>query len=169
MLEKQDETFDLDTPKIEWGGDKTLFNTLLEPLHAKRDGDRYKARCPAHDDSSPSLSLIQFDSGVISVNCFAGCKADALAKALNLNCPYTEGDNGCLIIPPGEKPKSGSREQEKRTEFARLLRESEQGNFTAVICYNLSRFGRLRRLRDFVSYRPNKGRLKIGCRYCVPS
>jgi P4 family phage/plasmid primase-like protien len=72
---------------------------ILDTVKAKRSSDGWQGRCPAHNDGSPSLSIKQFDSGVVSVKCFAGCGAKELAKALNLDCPWKEGDE-CLVIPP---------------------------------------------------------------------
>src|SRR5690349_10346417 len=43
----------------------------------ERGPGRWMARCPAHDDSSPSLSIRELDDGTILLHDFAGC--DALA------------------------------------------------------------------------------------------
>jgi hypothetical protein len=42
------------------------------------------ANCPAHDDSSPSLSISAGDDGRALVKCFAGCSSDAVCSALGL-------------------------------------------------------------------------------------
>ncbi len=34
---------------------------------------RYKTRCPVHEDSESSLSLLITEEGRLIVNCFAGC------------------------------------------------------------------------------------------------
>lgn len=36
---------------------------------------RWLARCPAHEDRSPSLSIRELDDGRTFVHCFAGCYA----------------------------------------------------------------------------------------------
>lgn len=87
---------------------------ILDAVQAKRSADGWQARCPAHNDSSPSLSIKQFDSGVISVKCFAGCRAKDLAKALNLECPWKEGDE-CLVIPPPNKSDKPSKPEQPLT------------------------------------------------------
>ncbi len=46
---------------------------------ARRGG--FVARCPAHEDDAPSLSVQQGNKGVV-VHCFAGCSADAIMAAL---------------------------------------------------------------------------------------
>ena len=39
----------------------------------KRTGDGYLARCPAHDDQNPSLSIKESSYGTILLHCHAGC------------------------------------------------------------------------------------------------
>lgn len=51
----------------------------------KRNADQIDARCPAHDDDSPSLS-VTYDraAGKVLVNCHAGCSPDAVIAELGL-------------------------------------------------------------------------------------
>lgn len=44
----------------------------------------YTAHCPAHEDKNPSLSLSEDSQGKILVHCFAGCSAEAICTALNI-------------------------------------------------------------------------------------
>ncbi len=44
----------------------------------------WTARCPAHDDNGPSLSVKEADDGRALVHCFAGCTADEVVGALGL-------------------------------------------------------------------------------------
>lgn len=64
-----------------------------------RNGDGWKARCPAHDDKNPSLSITEGDDGRTLLKCFAGCTAEAICDKLNL----TLGD----LFPPKER-RNGS-------------------------------------------------------------
>lgn len=51
----------------------------LEKVRATGPG-RWIARCPAHQDKGPSLSIRQLDDGRSLLHCFAGCAtADVLA------------------------------------------------------------------------------------------
>jgi len=43
----------------------------------------WQARCPAHDDSNPSLAISQGDKGIV-LHCHAGCTPDAVCSALGL-------------------------------------------------------------------------------------
>jgi DNA-binding transcriptional ArsR family regulator len=50
---------------------------------SKRNGERHVlAHCPAHDDSTPSLSLTEKADGTLLWKCFAGCSQDAVREAL---------------------------------------------------------------------------------------
>ena len=42
------------------------------------------ARCPAHDDQTPSLSIREADDGRVLLNCFAGCEFQQIMSALRL-------------------------------------------------------------------------------------
>ena len=59
---------------------------ILERLEGvKRTGDgRWTARCPAHDDRSPSLSIKEIDDRVL-MHCFGGCETSAVLAAVGLN------------------------------------------------------------------------------------
>lgn len=46
--------------------------------------DRYQARCPAHDDKSPSLVITETSDGTLLVKCWAGCSVDDIVGAVGL-------------------------------------------------------------------------------------
>lgn len=51
----------------------------------KRTGPgRWLARCPAHSDKSPSLSLRECDDGRLLVHCFAECDVESILAAVGL-------------------------------------------------------------------------------------
>ncbi|HTH17370.1 MAG TPA: AAA family ATPase, partial [Magnetospirillum sp.] len=52
--------------------------------HYKRAGDGYKARCPAHEDRTPSLSINEAEDNTVLLKCHAGCSTEAVVKALGL-------------------------------------------------------------------------------------
>ncbi len=45
---------------------------------------KYVARCPAHDDKSPSLAIKNCGDGRILLHCFAGCETEDVLCALGL-------------------------------------------------------------------------------------
>ena len=51
-------------------------------LGGRRSGKCWRAKCPAHDDNDPSLSITQADDGRVLVYCFAGCDQAAVLSAL---------------------------------------------------------------------------------------
>jgi DNA primase len=51
---------------------------------AKRTGRGWIAKCPAHKDGSPSLSISEGDDGRVLLRCFAGCSAAAVVGAVGL-------------------------------------------------------------------------------------
>jgi len=61
-------------------------DALLARLdRVKRTGDgRWLARCPAHEDRSPSLSIRDTDDGRTLLHCFAGCSVEQVVAALGL-------------------------------------------------------------------------------------
>lgn len=50
----------------------------------KRSGDQWSARCPAHDDRGPSLSIKALPDGRLLLYCFAGCSVEAVLSAIGL-------------------------------------------------------------------------------------
>jgi hypothetical protein len=50
--------------------------------------NRWIARCPAHDDRRPSLSIGETDDGRLLVHCFAGCSVQEVAGAVGLDLAY---------------------------------------------------------------------------------
>jgi DNA primase len=42
------------------------------------------ARCPAHEDKSPSLAIREMDDGRILLKCFCGCPTSDVLAALGL-------------------------------------------------------------------------------------
>lgn len=57
--------------------------TLLQGVHPSYGGGGYTARCPAHEDKTPSLS-IRVGTKWILLNCFAGCDWWKVLSALRL-------------------------------------------------------------------------------------
>jgi hypothetical protein len=55
---------------------------LLERVSESQGG--WRARCPAHEDKNPSLSIDMGDDGRILVTCHAGCELPSIAKAIGL-------------------------------------------------------------------------------------
>lgn len=66
-------------------GEEILRERVLPLLDGvKASGGRYMARCPAHEDSKPSLSVSVGKEHPVVLNCFAGCERDAILDKLGL-------------------------------------------------------------------------------------
>lgn len=58
---------------------------LLSRLQGiRRSGNGFVARCPAHDDRTPSLSITEGRDGRALLNCHAGCSPEQVLEALSL-------------------------------------------------------------------------------------
>jgi len=51
----------------------------------KRAGDQWSARCPAHDDKGPSLSVRELPDGRVLLHCFAGCEVADVVDAIGMD------------------------------------------------------------------------------------
>jgi putative DNA primase/helicase len=70
---------------------------IARHLHGRKSGSGWMARCPAHDDREPSLSL-QDVSGKLLVHCHAGCPQAAVVAALKALGLWTEPRQSMGII-----------------------------------------------------------------------
>ena len=60
-----------------------LVLSLLEGW-TKQGPRQFQARCPAHDDRSPSLSIGVGLNGKVLLRCHAGCSVEAIVEAIGL-------------------------------------------------------------------------------------
>lgn len=74
--------------------DPSRLLSRLEGVRQLRP-DRWQAKCPAHDDKTPSLSITQVDDRIL-LYCFTGCEVSAILSAMGL----TWAD----ICPPRDVP-----------------------------------------------------------------
>ncbi len=97
----------------------TPVELMLSKLpDAKRNGKGWYARCPAHDDRRPSLSIAEGDDGRALVNCHAGCTPQAIVEAVGLNLADVMPANG-----------SGG---ERRQSAAKAVNDRKPGNTFAT-------------------------------------
>ena len=62
------------------------IDTLISRLDGVKETGpgKFVARCPAHDDRSPSLAIKEADDGRILLHCFAGCETEDVLTAIGL-------------------------------------------------------------------------------------
>lgn len=63
--------------------DTAEFLSRLDGVRRSGPG-RWLAKCPAHDDRSPSLSIRESEDGRTLITCFAGCDAGAVSGSVGL-------------------------------------------------------------------------------------
>ena len=64
------------------------LNDILTRLDGvKGRGNSYTAKCPAHEDRKPSLSIKE-DGGKVLLHCFAGCRTEDILRAIGIE--YTD-------------------------------------------------------------------------------
>ena len=79
-----------------------ILNTILPRLQRVRStgNGSYRALCPAHADSDPSLTISQAD-GRLLLHCFAGCPTEEVVKALGVTMrdlfPQDEGRHATAL------------------------------------------------------------------------
>ena len=106
---------------------------------AKGAGSRFSARCPAHDNGNPSLSIVEIDDGTVLVKCSAGCPPARLLAALGL----TVAD----LFPPLAHWSSPPRQRTRAPGYPRPdAGERIDANTVAAI---LPRFASLAKLPGF--------------------
>ena len=71
-------------------------------LNPRRSGDGWSARCPAHDDRQPSLSVSVGAGDKVVLHCHADCRIDDIVAALGLDLadlfPSSNGDQSARIV-----------------------------------------------------------------------
>lgn len=95
---------------------------LLERFHGvQRSGTGWAAKCPAHEDRKPSLSIHERD-GKILIHCHAGCSQEAVLAAAGIEArelfsddggrprvvaeyPYTDEERKLLYVVERREPK----------------------------------------------------------------
>jgi hypothetical protein len=74
--------------------------------------DQWVARCPAHEDKHPSLSIAETADGVILLHCFSGCGIESIVSAIGLNLSD--------LFPPMPEAYGGGRPVRRRPDYKAL-------------------------------------------------
>lgn len=130
---------------------------LLERLHGARATGvgRWKAKCPAHEDRSPSLSIRELEDGRVLLHCFAGCAFDDVVGAVGLEV----SDLFPPSVPTGAHYRSRDRQPFQAREV--LAAVSHETFAVVVIAENMAELSQLcrdrlllaaRRIRNALDY-----------------
>ena len=80
-------------------GTESVFETPLELVLSRlsksfRAGTGFSAHCPAHNDTSPSLSINEGEDGRVLMHCHAGCDLDDILAKLEFTKSDLFSDSG---------------------------------------------------------------------------
>jgi len=107
----------------------------------KKADKGWKARCPAHDDKNPSLSIDQGEDGRVLLHCHAGCKTEAVLEALGLSMrDLSPSGNG--------KATNGAKRNGKREPEAVYPYHADDGRLLFQVCRFAPKRFRQRRPKD---------------------
>lgn len=113
--------------------------TIAKALGGRKAGTAWMARCPAHEDGAPSLSIAEARDGKVLVRCHAGCDQRDVIAALRARGVWGASDHRSvrfLRVPPPEIDGDAI----KRTEAALAIwRASRPAEGTQVEIYLRSR------------------------------
>jgi hypothetical protein len=106
---------------------------FVERLEGVRRRDAgWVARCPAHEDRHPSLSVRE-NNGRILVHCFAGCSVDAIVAALGLELHDLFAE---AHATPGDSRASAQRAADPRPPADSVLARGDGGGRVAPLQTN---------------------------------
>jgi hypothetical protein len=133
-------------------------DALLERLHGvRRTGEgRWIARCPAHKDRSPSLSVRELEDGRTLVHCFGGCEVGAVLGAAGVEFN--------ALFPPRPMEHGARRPAADRFPAADVLRAIvDELAVVAIIAGDLEA-GRAVSAEDFARLRLARDRIEAARR-----
>jgi putative DNA primase/helicase len=94
--------------------------TIARALGGRKAGSALMARCPAHQDRNPSLSITDAKGGKVLVRCHAGCDQRQVIAALRSRGLWTKNGPRRFIRPTPRAAATSQpdRDEAKRTEIA---------------------------------------------------
>ena len=98
----------------------------------QRQPGQWSARCPAHDDRGPSLSVRETSDEAVLLHCFAGCTVHDITALLGL-------DMADLYPPRDSRPGDSRRPPRLLTAGQALELLRQEAMLTVVAASNLSR------------------------------
>lgn len=97
---------------------------IVAALHGKWSATHGMCRCPAHEDSTPSLSVTGTADGRVLLHCFAGCDGGAVIATLRGMGLWPQG--GPVRAPLRLTPERPDEAQLRRQRRARALWEAAE-------------------------------------------
>jgi len=75
--------------------------------------NKWQARCPAHDDKSPSLTITELTDGRVLIHCHAGCGSNDVLDAMGLDYE--------ALFPPDDNYRSLRRNRSENPSYDDLV------------------------------------------------
>jgi len=100
---------------------------VLEHLDGvKKNGKGYVARCPAHQDKNPSLSVREAEDRIL-MHCFKGCDIKDICAAIGIQVGDLFNDRPALRLEVRKKIDTSSRfEQMRNDAFVEMARVRDE-------------------------------------------
>ena len=92
---------------------------VIVTLGAKKTGKGWQARCPAHDDAKPSLSIRMISSRRLRFLCYAGCSEQKVLEAVRAR--LREHGDLSPEVSPSLGPTVACRDTDSRTQTAKAM------------------------------------------------
>jgi hypothetical protein len=113
--------------------------TLIDPILARLEGVKgrsgsFSARCPAHNDRSPSLAVTEKEDGRILLHCFGGCSVEEVLGAIGMDMSD--------LFPPDEnlKVKHSTPRVKPRFYATDLLRIIKfEATIVSIVAYDIAK------------------------------
>ena len=105
-----------------------------------KSGGGWMARCPAHDDSTPSLALRDAEDGRVLIHCHAGCDQKSVIAALAKRRLWTNSSSVEAHMPsntgqPAAVSEKGTDERRRTFSALRLWAQTSHATGTPVETY----------------------------------
>jgi putative DNA primase/helicase len=129
---------------------------IARALGGHRAGAGWTARCPAHDDRTPSLSLTDTKDGKLLVRCHAGCDQKDVIAALRGRGLWGEGRSRAGTWTQRRKPveREADSDDAKRTERALAIWQSARPSPETPVAIYLGSRGLHMPLSDALRFHP---------------
>jgi hypothetical protein len=120
--------------------------TIAKALGGRKAGRGWAARCPAHDDRTPSLSICDADANKVLVRCHAGCDQERVIAALRGRGLWAGNGPQSLLRTTRHTPveRKPDHDDAKRSDLALAIwQSSKPAQRTPVETYLASRWIKL--------------------------
>ncbi len=110
----------------------TLEDLVARLEGVRRSGRGWMARCPAHDDHTPSLSVSEGDRGLL-LRCWVGCELSAICAAIGITTRQLFFDDNGPLDRVAIRRHQARRQAERSRQRARGKRVDALREAGAVI------------------------------------